>query len=151
VTACASPGPFIANPYSLPLPALYRQAIAEGALILLRCVDLGLLTGEFEAAGTRCSIEVFRKGGASRLRAKLGGRQVELPQGFIDRVLWNYWAARDIKSMLIAFLDAAQRISDTADEDRVAAAAPEGPVLSAFAYRHPNGSPGPVIVSRLDD
>jgi hypothetical protein len=57
LTACANPGPFIANPYSLPLPAHYRHAIAEEALILLRCVDLQLLAGELEAGGTRWSVE----------------------------------------------------------------------------------------------
>lgn len=150
-SACANPGPFIANPYSLPLPAGYRHAIAEGALILLRCVDLQLLAGELEAGGARCSVEVYRKNGVHRLRAAIGGAQAELPQDFVNRVLWNYWAARDIRSMLAAFLDAAQRFTDTPEVDRVAAAAPEGPVLATFAYRNPDGSPEPVFVTRLED
>jgi hypothetical protein len=151
VTACGNPGPFIANPYSLPLPAHYRHAIAEEALILLRCVDLQLLAGELETGGTHCLVEVYRKNGVHRLRAAIGGGQAELPQDFVNRVLWNYWAARDIRSMLAAFLDAAQRFTDTPEEDRVAAAAPEGPVLATFAYRHPDGSPEPVFVTRLED
>ena len=150
-TACGNPGPFIANPYSLPLPAHYRHAIAEEALILLRCVDLQLLAGELETGATHCSVEVYRKNGVHRLRAAIGGGQAELPQDFVNRVLWNYWAARDIRSMLAAFLDAAQRLTDTPEEDRIAAAAPEGPVLATFAYRHPDGSPEPVFVTRLED
>jgi hypothetical protein len=151
VTACDNPGPFIANPYSLPLPAHYRQAVAEAKLILFRIVDLGLLAGELEAGGSRCSVEVYRKDGIHRLRATLDGRQAELPQNFIDRVLWNYWAAQDIRSMLAAFLDAAQRFAHTSEEDRIAAAAPEGPVLATFAYRNSDGSSKPVFVTRLDD
>jgi hypothetical protein len=119
--------------------------------LLLRCVDLALLAGELEAGGTRCSVEVYRKNGVHRLRAAIGGGQAELPQDFVNRVLWNYWAARDVRSMLAAFLDAAQRFSDTPEGDRIAAAAPEGPVLATFAYRHPGGSPDPVFVTRLED
>jgi hypothetical protein len=151
LTACANPGPLIANPYSLPLPTQYRQAIAEAALILFRCVDLQLLAGEFKAGETRCSVEVYRKNGVHRLRTTIGGGQTDLPQDFIDQVLWNYWAARDIRSMLAAFLEAAQRVADAPEDDRIAAAAPEGPVLATFAYRHPDGSPQPVFVTRIED
>ncbi|HEY6310703.1 MAG TPA: hypothetical protein VIY52_07835 [Streptosporangiaceae bacterium] len=150
-TAAENPAPFIANAYSLPLPADARHAVAEGDLLLLRLVDLGLLTREHEAGSASPSVEVYRKGGSCHLRAVLDGGPVELSQRFIDQVIWNFWSAADTSSMIMACLEAVQAAGRGTPGRRIAAAAPEVPTLAGFAYRGPDASAGPVFVSRLSD
>jgi hypothetical protein len=141
-TATDQPGPFIANPYCLPLAVDARHAVAEGDLILLRFVDLAALAGEREVGGTTIRIDVYRKGGAAHLRAVLDGTTVNLSDRFLQQVLLNYWAASDTGSMILTMMESWLQLSRMPEEERR--------VLTGFAYSS-DESGDPVVVMKLRD
>ncbi len=150
-TATENPGPFIANPYALPLPTDTRHALTEGDLLLLRLTDLDLLACERIAGNVHSSVEVYKQGGSHQLRATFDGKPLGLSQRFIEQILFDFWAVADIRSMLMAMLEAAQQLGNDPAEDSTAAAAPEIPTLNSFAYRDSDGTATPILVSRLSD
>lgn len=133
------------------MPADARHALAEGDLLLLRFVDLGLLACDHEGGNAHSSVEVYKQGGFYRLRAAVDGRPLQLSRGFIEQVLWNFWTVADIASMLMAFLESVRQLGGGSPEDWAAVAAPEIPTLTGFAYRGSGGSAEPIVVSELSD
>jgi hypothetical protein len=148
-TATDHPGPFIANPYALPLPVDARLAIPEGDLLLFRFVDLAPLGWQDNAEDEQISIEVYMKGGSPHLRAQLDGKTRHISDRFIDQIIWDFRSVIGTRAHLKALLQAVRRVEGLPEPERHQAASPEIAAFASFAFRDPGGSPEPLLVSQL--
>jgi hypothetical protein len=117
---------------------------------VFRFVDLGLLEFEETTDSGRLAIEVYKKGGSHHLRASLDGTPLELSPRFVEQVLWDFRSVADTRSMLVETLEVIRGTGATEQGD-AAAASPEVPTMASFAYRDPDGSDEPVLVSQIGE
>jgi len=146
-TATDNPGPFAANPYTLPLPADARLAIVEGDLLLFRLVDLAPLGWHDDVGGGHTSVEIFRKDGRPHLRAQHAGRTLELSDRFIDQILLDFRTVGDTRAQIKAMLSATAELDTLPLAERKQMASPEIKAMASFVYRNPDASSDPAVVS----
>jgi hypothetical protein len=145
--AIAEPSPFRSNPYALPLGFDARMALAEGDLILMRLVDLGLLRADGDP-----SLEVAASRRGVEIATRVDGVSHAVSDRFLENIVWQFKAMCGVRKLLV---DIASSFSVVAEQSEAGAnehSRPTGPsVFSSFVYRNfADGDPSPVVVSNLE-